>query len=110
MEMSSRCLKTYNKNIKKLFGLRKYCDTYGRMSDSTTLAEDDGQFRDWHLRVSLEGEQVKVLCCPNDVMCCRFDGLDHSRQECCDKCSSPVFKNVGNMLLVMILLYRLQRW
>ena len=34
----------------KMFGLTKYCDTYGRMSESGHLAESHKSFDDWHLR------------------------------------------------------------
>ena len=78
--------------MSKLFGLRKYCDTYGRMSESVTLEEDDKQFDDWHLRVAFGDEEVKVLCCPEDVMCSRLDGHDHSSTECCNDCMAPLCK------------------
>ena len=76
--------------VSKLFGLRTYCGTYGRTSASRTLREDDRQFDDWHVRIKFEEEEVKVLCCPEDVLCCRRDGQDHSSTECCTECRAPV--------------------
>ena len=78
--------------MSKLFGLRKYCDAYGRMSESLKLEEDDTQFDDWHLRIAFGTEDVKVLCCPEDVKCRRLDGHDHSSNECCSDRMAPVCK------------------
>ena len=44
----------------EMFGLTKYCDTYGRMSEGVHLAESHEEFDDWHLRVPFEGEEVKM--------------------------------------------------
>ena len=44
----------------KMFGLTTYCDGYGRMSEGVHLAESHKSFDDWHLRVPLEREEVKM--------------------------------------------------
>ena len=98
LELSTRLLNLEKKCVCKLFGLRKYCDTYGRMSDSLTLGEHDKQFDDWHVRVALDEEEVKVLCCPEDVICGRLDGHGHSSTECCDDCSAPICKECAHDL------------
>ena len=48
--------------------------------------------------LTLEEEEVKVLCCPEDVMCCRLDRHDHSSTECCDECMALVCKECGRDL------------
>ena len=78
-------------STRKLFGLRKYCHTYGKMSECLML-KDDKQFEDWHLRVKLDDHEVKILCCPEDVMCSRLGEDEHSSAECCSHCSAPFFK------------------
>ena len=60
-----------------MFGLTKYCDTYGRMSEGVHLAESHETNDDWHLRVPFEREGVKMLCCPEDVACLRNDVAAH---------------------------------
>ena len=76
----------------KMFGLKQHWDTYGNMSESLALKEDDKQFDDWHLRVPFGDEQVKILCCPEDVICSRIGAKEHSSKECCVECSAPVCK------------------
>lgn len=60
-EMSTCVLKMDQCSVGKFLGLRKYCDTYGRMSESVTLSEGDEQFKYWHVRAPLEDEEVNVL-------------------------------------------------
>ena len=48
------------------------------------------EFDDWHLNVSLDGEEVKFLCCPEDVQCLGADGFQHRKTECCEKCVAPI--------------------
>ena len=33
-----------------------------------------------------------ILCCPEDVICGRRDGGEHSSIECCNACTAPVCK------------------
>ena len=44
----------------QLFGLKAYCDTYDRMSDSFVLSPDDKQVDDCHVRVQLSNEECIV--------------------------------------------------
>ena len=48
------------KNATKLFGLEKSCDTYGRLSEAVHLPESHEEFEDWHLRVPVERQEVKM--------------------------------------------------
>ena len=66
-----------SKNATKLLGLKKYRDTYGRMSEAVHLTESHEEIDDWHLRVPFEREEVKMLCCPEDVACLRSDMPAH---------------------------------
>ena len=47
-------------NATKLFGLKTYCDTRGRMSEAVHLAESHEEFDDWHVRDPFEKEAVKM--------------------------------------------------
>lgn len=84
------CLGCEGKYAKKCFSLDTYCRQYGEVSSSVSLNEMSEEFEDWHMNVSLNDEQFKLLCCPEDVKCPGVDGIHHSKTECCDKCVAPV--------------------
>ena len=81
-----------NKVAKKLFGLKSYCEVYGKISDVIVLSEMSEEFKDWHLNVTLNEEKFKVLCCPEDVQCARLENNQPAKDECCDECVAPVCK------------------
>ena len=86
------------KYAKKFFGLDAYCRLYGEVSSTVSLCEMSEEFDDWHLNVSLEGEQCKLLCCPEDVQCPGVDGIHHGKKECCERCVAPVCRECKSHL------------
>ena len=74
------------KHAKKFFSLDAYCKQYGEVSSTVTLCEGSEEFEDWHMNVSLNGEQVKLLCCPEDVEYC---GGAQAEELCLD-CRVPL--------------------
>ena len=78
------------KYAKKFFSLDTYCQQYGEVSSTVKLNEMSEEFEDWHINASLNGEEFKFLCCPEDVECPGVDGVHHSKHDCCEKCVAPV--------------------
>ena len=94
-DLSGECdylLGIEEKYAKNFFSLDAYCRQYGEVSSTVSLCEMSEEFDDWHLNVSLNGDDFKLLCCPEDVQCPGVDGIHHSKQDCCDKCVAPVCK------------------
>ena len=81
------------KYAKKFFSLDAYCEEYGEVSSTVRLNSWSEEFHDWHMNVSLNDEQLKLLCCPEDVQCPGVDGIHHSKQECCENCVAPVCRD-----------------
>ena len=50
------------------------------------------------MRVPFEREEVKMLCCPEDVACPRFGTAGHSQTECCEECIAPVCNECAKSL------------
>ena len=86
------------KYVKKFFSLDAYCKEYGEISSTVSLCEMSEEFDDWHMKVSLNGDDFKLLCCPEDVQCPGVNGTHHSKNECCDKCVAPVCRECWNNL------------
>ena len=74
------------------FGLSKCCAKYGAVSDSVTLSEDDVEFDDWHLNITLEERSFKMLCCPEDLLCDNILTGIRTNKGCCDACELPCCK------------------
>lgn len=58
-EVSTRFLNLEKSSASSLFGLRRYCNTYGTMSESVALHQNSKQFDYWHLRIPFEQEEMK---------------------------------------------------
>ena len=56
------------------------------------------EFADGHLNVSLNGDDFKLLCCPEDVQWPGVDGIHHDKTECCEKCLAPICTECRNSL------------
>lgn len=76
----------------QMFGLKSYCEKYGRMNEDVTLSMQNAEFDDWHLFVPFQAEDVKVLCCPEDIQCCARDSSSrsHAANVSCVKCRAPI--------------------
>ena len=81
--MLARLQETY---AKTMFSLQAYCETYGKISDSVVLADVSEEFEDWHMNVTLDDEEMKILCCPEDVQCASLESNLHRKDECCGDC------------------------
>ena len=44
-----------------MFGLKTYCEKYGKMSENVQLNEDHEEFADWHVLVRFKKDDAKVL-------------------------------------------------
>ena len=75
-----------------MFGLSKLCAKYGAASVSDTLSEDDVHIYDWHLTFILEHQSLKMICCPEDLLCEHVLKGIHKQKECCDACELPCCK------------------
>ena len=75
-----------------MFGLKSYCERYGRMNDDVTLSMESAEFDDWHIFVPFQSEDVKVLCCPEDIQCCSRDSSSrsHASNVSCVDCRAPI--------------------
>ena len=75
-----------------MFGLKSYCERYGRMNEDVTLSMENAEFDDWHLFVPFQSEHVKVLCCPEDIQCCSRDSSSrsHAANVSCVDCRAPI--------------------
>ena len=62
------------------------------------LPESHESFDDWHLRVPFEREEVKMLCCSEDVACLRNDVAAHPETECCEASVAPVCEECAKHL------------
>ena len=72
------------------FGLRTYCEKYGKMNDDVTLLEDHLEFKDWHVKYMYGSESMTMLCCPEDKFCNNV--IPHEENECCVECNVFVCK------------------
>ena len=52
----------------RMFGLKSSCEKYGKMNEDVTLSTEHKEFDDWHVYIPFQGESVKVLCCPEDMI------------------------------------------
>ena len=76
----------------KMFGLKTYCDKYGKMNDKVTLSSDNGEFDDWHISIPFRSENTKILCCPEDMRCSSRDDASqrHADNGSCLDCEAPI--------------------
>ena len=60
--------------LEKLLGFNTYLLEYGRCHGAgmPNLREHLDDFEDWLMTVRLDGQEVKILCCPEDL-CCEND-------------------------------------
>ena len=84
----------------RLFGLKTYCDKYGKMNEDITLPPTHEEFDDWHLFIPFGSETVKVLCCPEDVQCVRLGDApqSHSSKVCCEQCRAPICRECADCI------------
>ena len=77
-----------------MFGLKSYCEKYGKMNEDVTLSMEHKEFEYWHVYIPFQGERVKVLCCPEDIQCCSKDNASqsHGTHESCLNCMAPICK------------------
>lgn len=86
-------LNGFNKQkTEKMFGLKSYCEKYGKMNEDVTLSMEHAEFDDWHVFIPFQGERVKVLCCPEDIKCCSKNNPSqrHATNESCLDCMAPM--------------------
>ena len=62
------------------------------MNEDITLSMDNAEFDDWHLVVPFQSENVKVLCCPEDIQCCSRESSSrsHAANVSCVDCRAPI--------------------
>ena len=62
------------------------------MNEDVTLSMESAEFDDLHLLVPFQSEDVKVLCCPEDIQCCRRDSSlrSHAANVSCVDCRAPM--------------------
>ena len=66
---SSRFFGMSTESATDIFGLARYCARYGAVSHNVTLSEDDAEFEDWHVLITFDNEYLKLLRCPEDLLC-----------------------------------------
>ena len=76
-------LNGFNKQkTERMFGLKSYCEKYGKMNEDVTLSMEHKEFDDWHVYILFQGESVQVLCCPKDIKCCSKDPASQKSCSC----------------------------
>ena len=83
-----------------MFGLQSYCEKYGKMNEDVTLSHQHEEFDDWHMFVPFSSEQVKVLCCPEDIQCSSrgSPSRSHAANVTCIDCQAPICKECATCI------------
>ena len=66
--------------------MKRYGKCSGRGMPDLIAVPEEGD--DWHLHVELEGQTLRLLCCPEDQECDNTECL--KRRRCCQHCRIPV--------------------
>ena len=81
--------------------MHNYCRNYGTVSEDMFLNDEDTGFEDWHVTTRCAHGNVKMLCCPEDLVCCNVVKGLHTNKECCEACGIPMRKECASRMFAL---------
>ena len=64
--------------------------THGNVSEDITMKDKDHELQDVHATIQYDNENISILCCPEDLVCCNIVKGPHTNKECCEACETPM--------------------